>query len=205
MNLLATALVMGILFLPGSTTAPAPVEASTAPSALSSASSDDPSPRKVASAKVAATTYEVRLTGYNAVVGQTDDDPSVTASGARSNSDVIAARSVDLADELPFGTVVKLTRGGTDSASCGFHKVESLIGYRVVADSMNARWTKRMDVQLDTRDKVKVGTKSVNPAIALGVCGDVKVTVVGRIPVSQIPSTQSDLAELFAPKELALR
>lgn len=204
MNLLATALVMGILFLPGSAMAPAHVEASTSPS-TASASSDDPSPRKVASAQAGATSHQVRLTAYNAVASQTDGDPSITASGVRSNSEVIAARSQDLGQELPFGTVVKLTREGSDTPGCNFHKVESLIGYRVIADTMNARWTNRLDVELDAADKVTVAGRAINPAYALGVCGAVKVTVVGHLPLSRIPSTQAALASLFAAKELALK
>lgn len=185
--------------------APAHVEASTSPS-TASATSDDPSPRKVASAQAGATaSYQVRLTAYNAVASQTDGDPSTTASGISSNSEVIAARSQDLAKELPFGTVVKLTREGSDTPGCNFHKVESLIGYRVIGDTMNARWTNRLDVELDAADKVSVEGRAINPAYALGVCGAVKVTVVGHLPLSRVPSTQAALANLFAPKELALK
>ena len=48
-------------------------------------------------------TYSVAMTGYNAVPEQTDSDPTTTASGAYSDPDVVAARSVDLADELQIG------------------------------------------------------------------------------------------------------
>lgn len=206
MNLLATALVTGILFLPGSSTgAPASAITSATQNAASS-TSDDPSPRKVADAKAEATrTYEVKLTGYNAVPSQTDGDPSVTASGAASNSEVIAARSIDLADDLPFGTVVRITRAAKDTPGCNFHKVEPYIGYRVIADAMNARWTNRVDIELGTRETVKVGGASVSAASALGVCSSVKVEVVGYLPVSRIPGTQAELAQLFTPKELALK
>lgn len=185
---------MGILFLPGSAVAPAHAEASASPSTNSAAAGEDPSPSKAAKA---APSYQVRLTAYNAVPSQTDGDPSTTASGVTSNSEVIAARSLDLADELPFGTIVKITRTADDTPGCNFHKVEPLIGYRVIADTMNARWTDRVDVELDSRDKVKVEGASLNPAYALGLCGGVKVTVVGRIPLSEIPSTQSELASLI--------
>src|SRR5262245_5115403 len=43
-------------------------------------------------------THTVLMTGYNAVPGQTDGDPHTTASGARSNPEIIAARSRDLAE-----------------------------------------------------------------------------------------------------------
>jgi 3D (Asp-Asp-Asp) domain-containing protein len=202
MTYIATALVMGFLFLPASH--PAPVNNPPA-AQVASAEQDEPSPRKVATAKVVATnSYEVKLTGYNAVVGQTDSDPNTTASGIASNHEVIAARSQDLAKELPFGTVVLFSRVGQDTPGCNFHKVEDQIGYRVVADTMNARWENRMDVQLDTSDKVVVDGRSVNPAAALGVCGAVKVKVVGYIPLSRVPATQAELAQIFAPREVAI-
>jgi 3D (Asp-Asp-Asp) domain-containing protein len=195
---------MGILFLPGAAATPAPVEASTTPAPASSAN-DDPSPRKVATAReVATASYTVKLTAYNAVPEQTDGDPSTTASGVASNSEVIAARSLDLADKLPFGTVVQITRTGLDTPGCKFHAVEPQIGYRVIADTMNSRWTNRVDVELDAANKVKVEGKATNPGIALGVCSTVTVKVVGHIPLSRIPDTQAELAHLFAPAELAI-
>lgn len=205
MNLLATALVMGFLFLPGSAPATTPVVAPTA-NVVSASSEDEPSPKKVVAAPkaVSTNTYQVKLTAYNAVASQTDGDPGTTASGVSSNSEVIAARSQDLAAALPFGTVVKITREGEDTPGCNFHKIEDQVGYRVIADSMNARWTNRVDVELDTENKVSVEGHSMNPAAALGLCGAVKVQVVGHIPLSQIPDTQAGLASLFAPRELAL-
>ncbi len=202
MNLIATALVMGILFLPGNS-APAHVVASTTPSA--GPAQEEPSPRKVATRQESATaSYEVTLTAYNAVPEQTDGDPSTTASGLPSNHEVIAARSADLADELPFGTVVKITRTAKDSPSCNFGKVEHLIGYRVIADSMHSRWEKRIDVELDATDTVKVAGKTHNPGIALGVCRGVTVEVIGHIPLSRIPDTQEELERLYTSRELAL-
>lgn len=205
MNLIATALVMGILFLPSAGAPPAHVEASTNP-VTATAQPEEPSPRKVATRSASATlaSYQVHLTGYNAVAAQTDGDPSTTASGVASNYEVIAARSQDLADELPFGTVVKITRAGKDTPGCKFHAVESQVGYRVIADSMNARWEKRIDIELDASDTVMVDGKAHNPGIALGVCSNVTVEVVGHIPLSRIPATQAELAKLFAKREIAL-
>src|SRR3989344_1228840 len=51
--------------------------------------------------------YSVSMTGYNAIPAQTDSDPYTTASGAYSDTDIVVARSVDLADELPFGTLIR--------------------------------------------------------------------------------------------------
>jgi 3D (Asp-Asp-Asp) domain-containing protein len=195
---------MGILFLPGTASQTAHVEASTTPQ-TAAAQAEDPSPRKVATRQEHVTaSYTVHLTGYNAVPEQTDGDPSTTASGVHSNAEVIAARSQDLAEELPFGTVVKITRAASDTPGCKFHRIENQIGYRVIADTMHYRWEKRVDVQLDPADKVKIEGKLVNPGIALGVCGQVKVEVVGHLPLSRIPATQAELAKIYAPRELAL-
>jgi len=50
----------------------------------------------------------VAATGYNAVPEQTDNEPFFTASGAYAAPDMIVARSADLADALPFGTVIQI-------------------------------------------------------------------------------------------------
>lgn len=154
------------------------------------------------------TIISVRLTGYNAVPEQTDSDPTVTASGARSNSDVIAARSRDLADTLPFGTVIVLETSEKNN-SCGYQAVDHLIGYRVIADSMHQRKQNQVDVMFDMRDTVKVGVngqarKATNPAVALGVCSDVSIRVVGKLALKEIPATQKELA-LLMEHSLALR
>ncbi len=149
--------------------------------------------------------FTVKLTSYNAVPEQTDGDPMTTASGARSNPEVIAARSVDLADKLPFGTVVAVTREGSDSETCRFGAVEHLIGYRVIADSMHSRKREQIDILLDRADTVAVHGKEINPSLALGLCGSVTVEVVGKIRVADIPETQAELAALVAGNSLALR
>jgi 3D (Asp-Asp-Asp) domain-containing protein len=196
MNLLASALVAGILFLPSA----GHIDASTTPAAV-----DDPSPSQATAAKTVAPTYQVKLTGYNAVPEQTDGDPSTTASGVPSNPEVIAARSLDLAGELPFGTVIQVTRIATDTPGCNFHKVAPQIGYRVIADTMNARWTKRVDIELDQKKRVKVDGHAINPGLALGVCSSVTVKVIGHIDINAIPDTQDELAQMLAPGKLALK
>lgn len=149
----------------------------------------------------------VRLTGYNAVPEQTDGNPDVTASGARSNPAVIAARSRDLAGTLPFGTVIVLETP-EKSNSCGFEVVDHLIGYRVIADAMHDRKRNQVDVMFDISDTVQIGVagqprKETNPAVALGVC-DVSIRVVGKINIKDIPATQRELALLMSRK-LAIR
>src|SRR3989344_132479 len=80
--------------------------------------------------------YAVTLTAYNAVPEQTDSDPHITASGAFSNPEIIAARSSNLAGALPFGTNIELDAPADPQNNCGFGVVAPIIGYRVIADSM---------------------------------------------------------------------
>ncbi|MFZ1987615.1 MAG: hypothetical protein WAV21_01100 [Minisyncoccia bacterium] len=141
--------------------------------------------------------FSVTLTSYNAVPGQTDEDPMTTASGLYSNPEVIAARSRDLAKDLPFGTVVAIERTASDTNNCRFGQVEHLIGYRVIGDSMNARMQNRVDVLLDQNDTVTVGGKSLNPSRVLGVCNEVTVRVVGYMKLKDVPKTQEALVEML--------
>jgi len=194
--------VMAIFFLPASVGAPAHTQVTTSvPAAATPSADDEPSPKKVASAKEATQS----MTSYNAVVAQTDGDPTITASGAYSNPEVVAARSRDLAREFPFGTVIKIERTLADTPNCKFSKVEHLIGYRVIADTMHSRWTKKIDILLDQNDTVQVNGVEMNPSRALGVCSQITATVVGHVNIKDIPATQAELAAMFDEPTLAMR
>ena len=147
--------------------------------------------------------YQVTLTGYNAVAEQTDGDPFTTASGTFSDPDIVAARSSDLADELPFGTVISFSPSATSSPNCGFDLVDGMVGLRVVADSMNARMRNKIDILFDTDMKVKVSGKSTNPARALGICKDVRIEVVGHIDPKHMPKNQTELKLALGQSMLA--
>ena len=142
--------------------------------------------------------YTVALTAYNAVPEQTSNHPLITASGAYSNPEVIAARSQDFGKELPFGTIIELD--GTNISSkdtCGFDVVKPHIGYRVIGDVLNAIYTKRVDILLDTKTNYTAADGSqINAANVLGICKDVTVRVVGFVDIAHIPKTQSALAAL---------
>jgi 3D (Asp-Asp-Asp) domain-containing protein len=142
--------------------------------------------------------YAVTVTAYNAVPEQTDGNPLETASGAYSNPEVIAARSQDLAKELPFGTIIELD--GSDISSghtCGFDVVARRIGYRVIADTMNARYTKRIDVLFDTKADYRTTDRGMrNAAEILGICKGVTIRVVGHVNINKIPKTQIALAAI---------
>lgn len=140
--------------------------------------------------------YSVTLTSYNAVPGQTDGTPDHTAIGVYSNPEVIAARSSDLAKKLPYGTIIAVDGpDSTGGATCGYSSVQHLIGYRVIGDAMNARMHNKVDILLDQSDKVTLGGRTLNPAIALGACTGVTIRVVGYVDPLHMPQTQADLVK----------
>lgn len=153
-----------------------------------------------------AKTFTVKLTSYNALPEQTDGDPMTTASGAFSNPEIMAARSVDLKADLPWGTVIKVSRAGADSHNCRFSEVESQIGYRVIGDSMHSRKRAQIDILLDENNTVPVYGKEINPALALGLCSDVTIEVVGHIDsVKNFPKTQAELIAMVEGTAFARR
>lgn len=142
--------------------------------------------------------YAVTLTAYNAVPEQTDENPFETASGMFSNPEIIAARSANLAGDLPFGTIIAFD--GSDISSgdtCGFNIVAPHIGYRVIADSMNPRFTDRIDILFGADTNYTNATGSINAAKVLGVCQNITIRVVGHINMKHPPQTQAELAEMI--------
>lgn len=203
MPVIAVVALMGFLFLPGSAGAPAYAETVSAPIAASE-QAEEPA-KRLATSLEAAQTYSVRMTAYNAVPEQTDSNPFVTASGMASNPEVVVARSRDLAAELPFGTVIRIERAKADTHGCQFSRVEHQIGYRIVADTMHQRWVKKIDVLFDQNNTVSVGGRELNPAIAVGLCDDVSITVVGKVDMKNPPTTQAELVAMFSAPTLARR
>ncbi|MDP1689664.1 MAG: hypothetical protein Q8L52_00425 [bacterium] len=153
--------------------------------------------------------YAVTLTAYNAVPEQTDGNPLETASGAYSNPEVVAARSQDLADELPFGTIIEIDGSNASKKTCGYSVVAPLVGYRVIADTMNARYTDRVDILLGAKASYATIDKGMkNAAEILGICNGITVRVVGFVGINHIPKTQAELARLVgtpSKKGIALK
>jgi 3D (Asp-Asp-Asp) domain-containing protein len=149
--------------------------------------------------------YSVSMTGYNAVAGQTDDTPFVTASGTATNPDITAARSRDLADELPFGTVIEIVpHSAASSRSCELPAVEQFIGYRVITDTMNARIHNHVDILFDTSDTIRIGGRRLNAATAMGLCSDVEIRVVGHVDINHLPQGQAELLAMLGRGALAV-
>ena len=146
----------------------------------------------------------VSMTAYNAVTEQTDGDPTTTASGAFSNPEVVAARSVDLKEQLPFGTVIQVITESSSSPMCGIGMVKEQIGYRVIADSMHPRKRNQIDLLFDNDNKVMVGSKNMNPALVFGMCKNIRIVVVGKVDINRIPKTQASLRAQIVGGQLAL-
>lgn len=193
--------LLGLLLLSNSVLAPTQANAATVPASVTTSSSSaadvmtnqvSPVQEPTSAPKI----LSVTLTSYNAVPEQTSPTPWITASGARSNSDVIAARSRDLAGKLPYGTIIAVMGPSSSDSGpyCGYDSVSHLIGYRVIADSMAARMHNKVDIMLDASDTVTLGGRQVNPAIVLGACTGVQIRVVGYVNPQHIPSTQAALA-----------
>ena len=139
--------------------------------------------------------YQVSVTGYNAVPGQTDDTPFETSIGAYTNPEIIAARSSDLAEKLPYGTVIAF-EPVENSSNCGFGVVEDSIGLRVIGDAMHPRMRNKIDILFSSHDYVSVGGKERNAARAFGLCKDVTIRVVGKIDIKNMPETQAELLRM---------
>lgn len=200
--------LVGLMVLPVSAIAPMAAASAASPEVVASSTSSVieqlPAPKLALAPE--ALSLKTKLTAYNAVPEQTSNNPFVTASGAFSNPEVVAARSRDLAYKLPFGTVIAIERTGYDTPSCGYSEVEPQIGYRVIADSMNQRITNTVDVLLDQHNTVQHDGNVINPARVLGICGHVTIKVIGRIDMDNIPSTQAELAQMVhESSQIALR
>jgi len=144
--------------------------------------------------------HTVTLTAYNAVPEQTDDTPLETASGAYANPEIIAARSQNLAKKLPFGTIIKIDGNDASGDSCGYDIVKPIVGYRIIADTMNARFTDRVDILFSTKSNyVMANGKTKNAGAVLGICNGATVRVVGFVNLNKtrnIPKTQAELVAI---------
>lgn len=137
-------------------------------------------------------TYTVAMTAYNAVPGQTDDTPHITSIGAYSNPEIIAARSQDLAEKLPYGTVIEVT-AASSTVNCGYEVVKDQIGLRVIGDAMNARMRNKIDILFGENHTARARGATMNSARVLGRCGSVQIQVVGKIDTKNMPRNQQEL------------
>lgn len=187
MQIITTAL-MGLLLFPGAMFhRPMPVQTSIKPQTSIADAVDIPL------SNFSTKTLTVKSTAYNAVPDQTDNTPFITASGAYSNSQVIAARSGDLAKKLPFGTIISLEKPKRQYG-CGYSAVKNQIGYRVIADTMNISKHNQIDILFNRENKVRIQNTYKNPSIVFGVCKQITIRIVGHVFIRNIPHTQAKLA-----------
>jgi 3D (Asp-Asp-Asp) domain-containing protein len=91
--------------------------------------------------------YEVvTLTTYKSIGSETDSSPTITASGFKISKNNpkkhrIVAVSRDLKKRYPFGSKLKIRNAG------------KFDGEYVVEDVMNKRYTKRIDILINPKDK----------------------------------------------------
>lgn len=189
MQIIASAL-MGILLFPGAMFhRPAPQQTSVKPLDDVVVGED-----VIPLPKVSIKTLVVKSTAYNAVPDQTDSSPFITASGAYSNPQVVVARSRDLAKKLPFGTIISIEKP-KQQLSCGYSVVEKQIGYRVIADTMNAVKRNQIDILFNHKNTVRIRNTYKNPSVVFGVCNKVTIHIVGHLLIRKIPRTQKELAK----------
>lgn len=88
--------------------------------------------------------YMVTMTTYSATAAQCDASPDITACGLKikDNSKYVAL-SRDLLEEFPYGSIVEIQNAGLYN------------GVYVVADCMNKRFKRHVDILLPLQSKLK--------------------------------------------------
>lgn len=151
-------------------------------------------------------TLTVLMSGYNALPGQTDDTPDITASGTKPVPGVTAARSQDLAGELPYGTVIEIVH--TDVAlsgkGCGLSVLDGVDGYRVITDAMHPRKTNQIDLVFSATRTVQHGGRDLNRAQVFGLCDGMEIRIVGSVELKNLPQSQSELKLAVAKSRSSL-
>ena len=94
-----------------------------------------------------AATLTVEITAYSSSAAQTDDAPTITASGAVAGPGTVAV-SRDLLKRFPYGSEVEIVAVSGDG--CGGWVPETPLS---VADTMNARLKNHLDIWLETTEQ----------------------------------------------------
>jgi 3D (Asp-Asp-Asp) domain-containing protein len=92
--------------------------------------------------------FTLRATAYNSMVEQTNDQPFITATGARTRWGIIAVSRDMLGVNLPYGSLVRLTDLGTFAHGRGAGAYQALLDNHIfiVEDTMHPRKTQQIDV-----------------------------------------------------------
>lgn len=106
-------------------------------------------PTALAFGPTANPTFELRATGYNSLVDQTDSTPFITATGARTRFGIVAVSRDLLGVDLPYGSLVRLTDLGSYYSGRGAGAFQTMLdaqGLFIVEDTMHARKAQQLDV-----------------------------------------------------------
>jgi 3D (Asp-Asp-Asp) domain-containing protein len=97
---------------------------------------------------VANPVYSVRGTAYNSMVSQTNSQPFITATGARTGWGVVAVSRDLLGGDLPYGTLVRLRDLGNYHNGRGAGAYQDLLDDTVfvVEDTMHPRKRNQIDL-----------------------------------------------------------
>lgn len=92
--------------------------------------------------------FTVRATAYNSLVAQTNAQPFITATGARTRWGIIAVSRDLLGRDLPYGSLVRLRDLGSFHGGRGAGAYDPLLEGLVftVEDTMHPRKTQQIDV-----------------------------------------------------------
>lgn len=92
--------------------------------------------------------FVLRATGYNSMVSQTNSQPFVTATGARTQWGVIAVSRDLLGGEIPYGSLVRLRDLGSYHGAGGYGAYQPLLDQTLfmVEDTMHARKRQQVDL-----------------------------------------------------------
>ncbi len=103
-------------------------------------------------------TFRVRATGYNSHAAQTDSTPFITATGARTQLGIIAVSRDLLADDIPYGSLVRLRDLGNYHDGRGHGKHQDFLDSQdvfIVEDTLHWRKQNQIDVWFPTLSQAR--------------------------------------------------
>jgi 3D (Asp-Asp-Asp) domain-containing protein len=102
-------------------------------------------------------TLEVVVTAYSSTPAQTDNDPTVTATGQTVRPGILAVSRDLLNTQLPYGTQVRILEIRADEEGCGGYPTSTVFN---VQDTMASRIENQVDIWMP----------SLQEAVAWGSC-----------------------------------
>lgn len=93
---------------------------------------------------------EVTMTAYSSTVDQTDDSPFTTSTLQPVRSGIVAVSRDLLAEQLPYGTTLRVLEAHGEGEKCGAWQIPMLLE---VQDTMHLRKRNQIDLWLPSRDE----------------------------------------------------